>query len=357
MRVTGAQAIQQVDVAADAGVGTPHSSQEPYHPPMAVTLIATGGTIASTRGADGRVTATLVGSELLAGVPVDADVEVVDLRVAGSWNLTSAQAAEVVGQARRAIESGAEGVVVTHGTDVLEETAWLAELLVRPMVDAPVVLTASMRHASEFAGDGPRNLLDALRVAADPAARGRGALVCVNGELHHARWVTKTHATALATFDSPGRGPVGEVGEASVRFLAASPAATPRSELAPAGVVPILSSQWDADADLVDWHLSRGADGLVVEASGAGNVNRNLAAGLMGALERGVPVVVASRCRRGEPTPIYGGDGGFATLHAAGARSSHGLTAGKARLALQVALGNAEGGDVAELFERLAEPG
>jgi L-asparaginase len=123
------------------------------------------------------------------------------------------------------------------------------------------------------------------------------------------------------------------------------------------GVVPLLSSHWDADPDLVDWHLARGADGLVVEASGAGNVNRALAAGLHRALEQGVPVVVASRCRRGEPTPIYGGDGGFATLHAAGARSSHGLTAGKARLALQVALGNAGRAGAGELFERLAAPG
>jgi L-asparaginase len=324
---------------------------------MAVTLIATGGTIASTRGADGRVTATLVGADLLAGLPLEVDVDVVEHRVAGSWNLTTALAAEVALLARRALEAGAEGVVITHGTDVLEETAWLAELLVRPDVGGPVVLTASMRHASEFAGDGPRNLLDAVRVAADPASRGRGALVCVNGELHHARWVTKTHATALATFESPGRGPVGDVGERWVRFLAPSPAAPPRSEHPPAGAVPIISSHWDADADLVDWHLARGADGLVVEASGAGNVNGALAAGLHRALERGVPVVVASRCRRGEPTPIYGGDGGFATLHAAGARSSHGLTAGKARLALQVALGNADPTDVGELFERLAAPG
>ncbi len=164
---------------------------------MAVTVIATGGTIASTRGVDGRVTATLSGAELLDSLPpIDLDVEVVELPVAGSWNLSSELAADVVTEARRALDGGADGVVVTHGTDVLEETAWLAELLVRPHADGPVVLTAAMRHASEFAGDGPRNLLDALRVAADPDARGRGALVCANGELHHARWVTKTHATA-----------------------------------------------------------------------------------------------------------------------------------------------------------------
>ncbi len=325
---------------------------------MAITLIATGGTIASTRGADGMVIATRGGAELLEALPpTPARVDVVDLAVAGSWNLSSAQAEQIVATARRALEDGAEGVVISHGTDVLEETAWLAELLVRPHVERPVVLTASMRHGSEFAGDGPRNLHDALRVAADPAAGGRGALVCVNGELHHARWVTKTHATALHTFESPGHGPVGEVGEAGVQFVAASPAPPPPLARSLAGRVPVLASHWDADPDLVEWYLDGRADGLVVEASGAGNVHRNVADGLLLALERGVPVVVATRCRQGTVTPIYGGPGGFATLHAAGAMSSAGLSAGKARLALQAAI--AAGGDEAAVracFARLAAP-
>lgn len=357
VRVTEAQATDRCPGSTDADDGTLADSQEPYDPPMAVTVIATGGTIASTRGADGRVTATLRGADLLEGLPLgEVDVEVVDLPIAGSWNLSTGQAVEIVAEARRALEAGSEGVVIAHGTDVLEETAWLAELLVRPFCDAPVVLTASMRHASEFAGDGPRNLLDALRVAADAASAGRGAMVCANGELHHARWVTKTHATALATFDSPGRGPVGEVGEHLVAFSAPSPAPPPALDGAPTGRVPILCSHWDADPDLVDWYLDGRADGFVVEATGAGNVNRGLVAGLSSALERGIPVVVATRCARGGATPIYGGVGGFGTLHGAGAVSSHGLGAGKARLALQLALGNATGDGIAPLVERLAAP-
>jgi L-asparaginase len=325
---------------------------------MAVTVIATGGTIASTRGDDGRVTATLTGAELLDALPpMDLEVRVVDLPVAGSWNLSSEQAQEVVAAARRAAEDGAQGVVITHGTDVLEETAWLAELMVRPLVATPVVLTASMRHASEFAGDGPRNLLDALRVASHPDAVARGALVCANGELHHARWVTKTHATSVATFGSPGRGPVGEVGEHDVRFLAPSPAAIAPLDRPLSGRVPILCSHWDADPELVEWYLDGRADGFVIEATGAGNVNRGLVDGLMSALDRGVPVVVTTRCARGEATPIYGGVGGFASLHAAGAVSAHGLGAGKARLALQLAIGNARGEQVRRLFEQLATPG
>ncbi len=331
---------------------------------MAVALIATGGTIASTRG-DGGVTATLTGRDLvdlldpgaLGGAVAVDQVEVVDVPVPGSWNMSTERAAEVVGTAADAIAGGADGVVITHGTDVLEETAWLAELLVRSRNDAPVVMCAAMRHASEFAGDGPRNLADALRVAADPTARGRGVMVCANGELHHARWVTKTHTTAVSTFESPGRGPIGEVGEHDARFIAPSPDPPPALDCRLDSTVPVIGSHWGVDPELVGWYLERGVDGIVVEGSGAGNVNGALVDGLLRALERGKPVVVASRCRRGEVTPIYGGSGGFATLHAAGALSSHGLGAGKARLALQVALGASAVSEVPmdtpALFERL----
>ena len=309
---------------------------------MSVTLIATGGTIASTADAEGRVTTTLHGEDLLAAAgPLPVDVEVVDLRVPGSWNLTSELAAGIAGAARSALLGGARGVVITHGTDVVEETAWLCELLVRDVTDrGPVVLTAAMRHASEFAPDGPRNLADALAVAATPHSADRGAIVCVNGELHHARWVTKTHATGLATFESPGRGPVGEVSERGVRFTAAGPPPPPPppADGSVVGDIPIVVSHWDVDADLVDWHVARGARGLVLQGGGAGNVNGRLVEPIERAVAAGVPVVGTTRCPQGEVVPVYGGDGGFASLHALGVMPSFGLSAGKARLALGVAL-------------------
>lgn len=361
--VTGSQAIDRARGPVAARPADPDSSQVvdstrdgvvgAYGRGMSITLIATGGTIASTRGPDGTVTATRVGVDLLAGLPAGCpEVDVVELPVRGSWNMSSARATDIALAARSALAGGAEGVVITHGTDVLEETAWLVELLVRPHHDAPVVFTASMRHGSEFGGDGPRNLFDAVRTAADEGSRARGTLVAVNGELHHARWVTKTHTTALCTFDSPGRGPVGSVDEHGPSYLAPSPPAPAAFEPAPGVVVPILVSHWDTDPQLVAWHRSRGAHGLVVEASGAGNVNAGVADGVLAALGDGVPVVVASRCARGEVTPVYGGTGGFATLHAAGAIASRALGAGKARLALQLAIG--DGGSLDEVAERFA---
>lgn len=325
---------------------------------MRLTLIATGGTIASTPTADGSVTTTLSGADLLERLPaLPIEVDVVEMAVAGSWNLTTDHVVAVAEAVRAAIGAGAAGVVVTHGTDVIEETAWLLELLVRPHCPgAAVVCTASMRHAGEFGSDGARNLADALAVAADPAAAGAGVLVCANGELHHARHVTKTHATALCTFASPGHGPAGEVGPAGVRIRDGLPGPPPASGR-PTGAVPVLSSHWDVDDELVHWHLDRGAAGLVVEGGGAGNINRGLVPGVRRALDSGLPVVVATRCRAGEATPVYGGDGGFAALHALGARSSRGLGAGKARLAVQAALGSVEDPSLAaDHFDRLAAP-
>ena len=310
---------------------------------MSVTLIATGGTIASTLGSDGRVTTTLSGSDLLDRVgDLPAPVDVVDLAVPGSWNMTTEHAVSVARRARDALVAGATGVVITHGTDVLEETAWLCELLARHVTHlGPVVLTCAMRHASEFSGDGPRNLSDALAVAAVPDGAGRGAMVCANGELHHARWVVKTRATSLSTFASPGRGPIGEVTDRGVRFTAPPPPAPPEPGDGPvAGRIPVVTSHWDVDPGIIDWHRDRGAVGIVLEGGGAGNVNGVLTDGIERAIAAGVPVMGTTRCREGEVTPIYGGPGGFAALAALGVLPSWGLTAGKARLALGVAVGD-----------------
>ncbi len=309
---------------------------------MSITLIATGGTIASTRGEDGAVTATRTGAELLSMLPKVGEVEVVEMPVAGSWNMTGDHALRIVRAAVDALHDSADGVVVTHGTDVLEETAYLAELLARAStVHGAIVFTAAMRHSSELGADGPRNLADACAVAADPSAAGRGALVCVNGELHHARWVTKADANALCAFRSYGAAPVGRVDASGVRFHLESPPPPPDPPDRPSldASVPVVVSHWDVDDELVPWLLSRGAQGLVIEAGGAGNVNQGLLRGISDALDARVPVVVATRCSAGRAEPVYGGAGGFATLAARGAISSAGLGVGKARLALQVALG------------------
>ncbi|MFM7063288.1 MAG: asparaginase [Actinomycetes bacterium] len=313
---------------------------------MPVVLIATGGTIASTLGPDGRATATLSGRELLdrLGPARPAGVEVVDLSVAGSWNLGTDGAVAVAMAVRQAAADGADGVVVTHGTDVMEETAWTCELLARS-AGIPVVLTGSMRHADDPDYEGARNLADALLVAHDPQAARQGVVVCMGGELLAARHVVKTHATSNDTFRSTGYPHLAAVdGRADggpVTWQQPGPPPPPLVGDVPGGPVPILMSHWDVDPELVEASRHAGAVGIVVEAGGAGNVNERLVPPLLRAVGAGVPVVVASRCRGGQVEPIYGGPGGFGSLVDHGVVGSSGLTAGKARLALQLLLGPA----------------
>jgi L-asparaginase len=165
-------------------------------------------------------------------------------------------------------------------------------------------------------------LRDALALARSREALGRGVLLCVNGEIHEARWVTKTDAQSIDTFKSFG----------------ARPFRRPPNRGGVDAAVAVIWSYGGMDGAIVDWHLDRGAHGLVIEGTGAGNVARALVPGIERALAAGVPVVVTTRCLTGEVAPIYGGPGGGHSLAALGVIRGAELSAAKARLALAVAL-------------------
>jgi L-asparaginase len=236
-----------------------------------------------------------------------------------------------------AVQGGgaARGIVVTHGTDTLEETAYLLGRTLDPAV--PVVLTGAMRTSSEAGWDGPRNLTDAARVAADPASRGRGAMVVFAGKIFDGRTVAKVQATALDAFAAPHGAPIGEVAEGRVTFHAA---AGPRTPLAPAGLsarvalVPLTLGDDGAVLDL----LRPTHDGVVLGAFGSGN----LPPGALPAIERwigeGKPVVLGSRCLFGEVSPAYAFPGGGATVVRLGAVPAGPRTLAQARLELALAL-------------------
>ncbi len=293
---------------------------------MTVVLLATGGTIASKVQPDGGVAVALHGADLLATVPpvYATDVDVVDVSHGPSWNFDIDAMHAIAMRARTALRAGAEGVVITHGTDVVEETAWLADLVAGPDTDdGGLVFTAAMRNAGQPDADGPGNLRDALALARSTEARGRGALLCVNGEIHEARWVTKTDAHALDTFKSFGtrawqRPPHGARVEPNIA---------------------LIKSYGGIDGEIVDWVVERGARGIVVEGTGAGNVAGVLAPGIERALGCGIPVVVTTRCLTGAVAPVYGGPGGGHTLAEVGVVNGSDLSAAKARLALAVAMG------------------
>ncbi len=316
---------------------------------MGVSLFTLGGTIAMAGHSGGGVVARLTGADLTAAVPGLAEVgelDVRDVHAVPSASLTFAQVLDVVAAASRAVDEGATGVVVTQGTDSLEETAYLADL-VWPHA-APIVFTGAMRNPTMAGADGPANLLAAVRVAASGAARDLGALVAFSDEIHAARWVRKTHSTSTATFASPNAGPVGHVVEGVVRVLA-----TPRRHdplPMPEGPVPrvaLYTVTLDDDGGLLE-RVAETHQGLVVAGFGVGHVSAALAPVLGGLAER-IPVVLASRTGAGSTLRhTYGAVGSERDLLARGLIGADLLDPYKARVLLRLVL--ATGGDVPAAF-------
>jgi L-asparaginase len=221
------------------------------------------------------------------------------------------------------LESGAfAGAVVTHGTDTLEETAYLLDLVLR--TDRPVVVTGAMRTVDEPGWDGPGNLLAAVRAVTDGPDGRAGVAVLMAETLHSARDVVKSHTEALDAFTSSEAGPYS-------RDRIATDALETRVEL--------IHAYAGADATFLRHAVATGARGVVIAALGRGNVPPRMLAGVREAVAAGVVVVVASRCGRGRTEPRYGYEGGGVTLQDAGAIFAGDLSAPKARMKLMVLLG------------------
>jgi len=261
---------------------------------VSIALFTLGGTI--SMAGNHRLT----GDDLTAAVPGLADVghpvEIQDVEKVPSANLTASKLLDVVDAASKAVADGATGVVVTQGTDNLEETAFLVDQ-VWPHPQ-PFVLTGAMRNPTLAGPDGPANLLAAVRVACSPAARDLGALVVFKEEIHAARWVRKTHSTSTATFVSPNTGPIGHVVEDRVRVLTRPlrlDGVQGRAEPAELDATRVALYTVTMDDDglllrgLADTH-----QGLVVAAFGVGHVPSALAP-VLGELAAVMPVVLTSR--------------------------------------------------------------
>ena len=214
------------------------------------------------------------------------------------------------------------GAVVTHGTDTLEETAYLLDLVLR--TDRPVVLTGAMRTADDPAWDGPGNLIASVRAVTAWRDRPPGVAVMMAGTLHAARSVVKSHTEALDAFSSADLGPPARERIATDRIEAR---------------VDLVEAYAGADAKFVRHAVATGARGIVIAALGRGNVPPAMLLGVREAVAAGVVVVVCSRCGRGHTAPRYGYEGGGVTLQDAGAIFAGDLPAPKARIKLMVLLG------------------
>ena len=306
-------AIGQPAAAARAAqarqtVPVPESQVSASRPPVAlprVRLIATGGTIANRAG--GRLTA----DELVASVPRLSAFVRPESEQFANVSSTELTLAQWLGLARRATalfrDPALAGLVVTSGTDTLEETAYFLHLTVKD--DRPVVVVGAMRPPDAVGYEGAANLLAAFRVAADPQSRGKGVLVVLNDEINSARDVSKTDTLRLHTFQARGFGELGVVDEDRVVYYG-SPLKrhTSRSEfdVSTIDVLPridILMVYQDAAGDLIKAAVDRGAKGLVIASAGAGSLSGDQAKGVDYALDRGLVVVVSSRTGGGRIPP------------------------------------------------------
>ncbi len=307
-----------------------------------VTVIFTGGTISMTVDpvAGGNVP-TLDGAAILArtpGLEAIADVVPIDLSRTPASHFTFPGLFEIAGIIRDAqADSTIDGVVVVQGTDTIEETAFLWDLVLdRP---EPVVVTGAMRISTDPGFDGPRNILDAVRAAAAPALRDQGVLVVLDGSILAADAVTKTHASALDTFKSLDTGPVGSVGEGGVEITRRR---GPRRHVATdraADDVVLITAHVAMDGSLLDAAARARPSGIVVEATGAGNTSAALLEAATRSMAQGSVVVLTTRCPAGAASGAYAFQGAGATWVRAGALLAGHLGGPKARVALAVGLG------------------
>ncbi|MBB6354033.1 L-asparaginase [Aminobacter aganoensis] len=317
-------------------------------------VVSTGGTIASRYDPDeNALISVATGEELLSTLGMlapDVDVVVEEFSNVGSNRIdlnTSFRLARQIDKWLR--DDTISGCVVTHGTDTLEESAFLAGLVVSS--PKPVAFTGAQRGADQPDADGPRNLADAIAVAASPDARDLGSLVVFAGKVLAAIDATKVHTSRLAAYDSSAFGPLGEVDHGAVlitRRLSGYPRI--KAELIEPRV-DLITLAMGADSRLFDAAVASGARGIVLEAFGRGNATPAVVAAVARASQKGIVTVVASRCPEGRVLPLYG-DGGGRDLEDAGAFFAGRLRGPKARVLLCLALANKPMGEIADLFEQ-----
>ena len=347
--VLGAGQIGQADEASLPHYCEPRSSPRSTgrlplsanQGPARVTVLGMGGTIAMTRAAGGGVAPALSAAELVAAVPglseVAADIEVIDVRRLPGASLTLDDLRDLYVAAQDAYAAGADAVIVTQGTDTIEETAYLLDLWYGGA--QPLVVTGAMRNPAQAGHDGPANLLAAICTAIAPRARNRGVMVVIADQIHAAARVRKTHATSVCAFTSPNSGPLGQLVEGRPWFAG------------PPGYrfnVPLPQPDAQHDVGLVvvglgdQGELLRGIgdrlDGLVVAGMGVGHVPAPLAPVLQDIAAK-IPVVLATRTGAGPVlTATYAFPGSERDLHDRGLIPAGLLDPLKARILLLAAL-------------------
>jgi L-asparaginase len=315
-----------------------------------VVVLSTGGTIA-TRYDPGtnQSLPTLTGEQLVTAIPQlqeVAQIAVEQVAQVGSADITPQLWLSLLDRIQRYLaQPDIAAVVITHGTDTLEETAYFLDLTVAGT--KPVVLVGAQRMASDPAPDGPANLLDAVRVAASPESQGKGVLVVIAGQIHAAADVTKTSTVELQGFASPHTGELGTVVGPQIRFTR-SPQSRAHIDLPPGTSLPrveIVYHYAGADGWLLRNLLEPGfrpgaphLDGLIIAATGLGHVSAGMYDQIAEARKDGIPVVIATRVPNGPTRPTYPGKGLGISLKSLGCIFVDELSPQKARILLMLAM-------------------
>lgn len=303
-----------------------------------ILAIHTGGTISMSQNEKGEVVPNSENPIAQQETIMEGRVELItdELFNLPSPHVTPVEMLKIKERINRGEREGIDGVVITHGTDTLEETAYFLDLTLPSTV--PVVVTGAMRSSNEVGSDGLYNFQTAIEVAADDASRGKGVMVVMNDEIHTARYVTKTHTTNVATFRTPTFGPIGLVAKGHPIFF---------QQLIRENIcdidhvvdhVYLLKAYAGMDASLFDALDNDQTAGIVIEGLGAGNLPPVTLPAIQRLLDRHIPLVLVSRCYNGVAEDIYDYQGGGIELRKMGLMLCQGLNGQKARIKLLVGL-------------------
>jgi L-asparaginase len=346
--------------AAQSAAQKPPASAASASDLPVVRLIATGGTIAMKIDPVKKAPVPAIsGEDLIATVPEIGKVARIEVQNLSNVPSDYMDPDRWIELQKAVTESLARpevaGVIVSHGTDTLEETAWFLDLTVDS--DKPVVLIGAQRNASEKDFDGPRNLLNAARICVAPSARKMGSMIALNNQINAAREAVKTHTSDVETFKSGDFGFLGVTDNDRVIFYRAPLRRQHLALKVPAGQhlprVDIVDMYGGADGALVRAAVAAGSRGLVIQALGWGNMNVPMFEAVKEVIARGIPVVITTRVWNGRVLPNYGFQGGGKTLQDAGAIFGDNLSPQKARILLMLALqttGSAQ--EIQRLFDR-----
>ncbi|MGY3734060.1 asparaginase [Lactococcus hircilactis] len=302
-----------------------------------ILVLHTGGTISMAEDEQGNVSPNAQNPLNRLNLPSD-QVEIVaeDIFNLPSPHITLEHMLLLKNRIIAACDGDFDGVVITHGTDTLEETAFFLDSTIQR--GKPIVITGAMRSSNELGTDGIYNLKTAIRVVADNDSHDRGVLVVMNDEIHSARFVTKTHTTNVSTFQTPTHGPLGLLTKNKIFYFHRDSENQHLDITSVTGNVPIIKCYAGMNGEILDLLDPNRIDGLVIEALGAGNLPPSTVAPIERLLAHHVPIVLVSRCFNGIAEPVYDYEGGGSRLHHAGVLFAPEVNSQKARIKLIIGL-------------------